>query len=102
MIETIFASLPDSYLSGDVNKPLVFYFSIGDVKKTVYLDEQSCKVDNGRSVDNADCVCKTDETFFVSIWHDGYRPGMGDFLSGKIKSNDPALLQRFLKAFGQE
>ena len=102
MIETIFASLPDSFLPGAVNKPLVFYFSLGDVKKTVHLGEKSCKVDSGRTVDNADCVCKTDETFFISIWNDGYRPAMGDFLSGKIKSNNPTALQLFLKAFGKE
>ncbi|MGI9536140.1 MAG: hypothetical protein ACR2PB_03655 [Desulfocapsaceae bacterium] len=102
MIETIFSSLPDSYVPGVVDKPLVFYFSLGDFKKTVVVDGKSCTVENGRTVDNADCVCKTDETFFISIWNEGYRPGMGDFLSGKIKSNNPTALQLFLKAFGKE
>ena len=102
MIDTIFSSLPDSFVVGVFDKPLVYYFSLGATKKTVRVDAQSCTVEEGRTVEAADCVCKTDETFFVSIWNDGYRPSMGDFLSGKIKSNNPTALQLFLQAFGKQ
>lgn len=102
MIDTIFASLPESFVQGVVGDPVVYYFSLGEFKKTVRLTDQTCVVEDGRTVDNADCVCKTDEAFFGSIWNDGYRPAMGDFLSGKIKSNNPAALQLFLKAFGKD
>ncbi len=102
MIDSIFASLPDSFVPGAVKDPLVYYFSLGTTKKTVRVDTQGCTVEDGRTVDEADCVCKTDETFFVSIWNDGYRPTMGDFLSGKIKSNNPGALQLFLQAFGKQ
>jgi hypothetical protein len=101
VIETIFASLPGSYVTGVIDRDSVYYFSMGTVKKTVRLRRDGCVVENGRTVDNADCVCKTDESFFLSIWEDGYRPGMGDFMSGKIKSNNPAALQLFLRAFGK-
>ena len=101
MIETIFASLPGSDVTGVIDRDSVYYFSMGTVKKTVRLTRDGCVVENGRTVDNADCVCKTDESFFLSIWEDGYRPGMGDFMSGKIKSNNPAALQLFLRAFGK-
>ena len=101
MIETIFASLPGSYVTGVIDRDSVYYFSMGTVKKTVRLTRDGCVVENGRTVDNADCVCKTDESFFLSIREDGYRPGMGDFMSGKIKSNNPAALQLFLRAFGK-
>lgn len=101
MIETIFASLPGSYVTGVIDRDTVYYFSMGPVKKTVRLTKDGCVVENGRTVDNADCVCKTDEAFFLSIWEDGYRPGMGDFMSGKIKSNNPSALQLFLRAFGK-
>ncbi len=30
---------------------------------------------------------------------DGYTPGAFDFLRGKVKSNDPTLLQELKKAF---
>lgn len=102
MIDIIFASLPDSFVTGVLSEPLVYYFSVGETKKTVRLDSENCVVEDGRTVDEADCVCKTDESFFLSIWNDGYRPGMGDFLSGKIKSNNPTALQLFLKAFGKD
>jgi hypothetical protein len=102
MIDSIFTSLPESYIGSVIDRPLVFYFSLGDTKKTVRLTHSSCLVEEGKTVDTADCVCKTDADFFAAIWNDGYRPGMGDFLSGKIKSNDPSALQLFLKAFGKD
>lgn len=102
MIDNIFAAMPDSFVTGVVDKPMVYYFSLGQSKKTVHLTGDRCTVDEGRTVDNADCVCKTDGDFFISIWNDGYRPAMGDFLSGKIKSNNPGALQLFLKAFGKD
>ncbi|MBT8354119.1 MAG: hypothetical protein KJO60_06335 [Desulfofustis sp.] len=102
MIDTIFTSLPDAFVPGVVEEPLVYYFSLGATKKTVRVDVQSCIVEEGRTVDEADCVCKTEESFFMSIWNDGYRPSMGDFLSGKIKSNNPTALQLFLQAFGKQ
>ncbi len=102
MIDAIFASLPDSFVPGAVQETLVYYFSLGATKKTVRLDAQKCTVEDGRTVEQADCVCKTDESFFVTIWNDGYRPSMGDFMSGKIKSNNPGALQLFLQAFGKQ
>lgn len=93
--------MPGSFVSGVVDKETTYYFSLGECKKTVRLFADGCVVEDGRTVDDADCVCKTDETFFLSIWEDGYRPGMGDFMSGKIKSNNPSALQLFLQAFGK-
>jgi len=102
MVETIFSSLPEMFIKGTVTEPTVYYFSLGDVKKTVHLSDQACVVDNGRTVDDADCVCKTDQIFFMSVWNDGYRPAMGNFLSDKIKSNNPSALQLFWEAFGKQ
>lgn len=93
--------MPGSFVSGVVDKETAYYFSLGEFKKTVRLSADGCVVEDGRTVDDADCVCKTDETFFLSIWEDGYRPGMGDFMSGKIKSNNPSALHLFLQAFGK-
>lgn len=101
MIDNIFASLPDAFVAGVVETDTVYYFSLGEYKKTVRLSASGCVVEDGRTVDDADCVCKTDAVFFRTIWEDGYRPGMGDFMSGKIKSNNPAALQLFLQAFGK-
>ena len=79
-----------------------YYFSLDDVKKTVLLSPDKCTVEDGKTVDNADCVCKTSADFFMKIWQDGYRPGLKDFMSGTIKSNNPNELKKFLAAFGKD
>ena len=102
MIETIFSGLEDSYSSGVIDAETRFYFSIDDIKKTVVLTPDACRVENGKTIEEVDCVCKTGSEFFLKIWNDGYRPGMGDFMSGKIKSNNPLTLKDFLAAFGKD
>ena len=101
MVEEIFADLEQHYQAGRVHQPVTFYFSIGAVKRTVFLQQDACRVEVGRTLDQADCVCKMEDDFFVKIWNEGYRPGLKDFLSGAIKSNDPQLLNLFLVAFGK-
>lgn len=102
MVERIFESLADEFVAGSAGSETSYYFSLGDIRKTVRLAPDRCLVDDGRTVEQADCVCKTSTEFFEKIWNEGYRPGVGDFLSGKIKSNDPTALQNFLKCFGKE
>ncbi|MSN27261.1 MAG: hypothetical protein GJV46_15525 [Geobacter sp.] len=101
MPESIFKSLQDSYHKGVFGVPTIFYFSVDDIKKTVTLDEEGCSVQNGKTVDDADCICKTSAAMFNKIWNEGYRPGIMDFMGGAIKSNAPQLLQQFLSAFGK-
>lgn len=102
MIEAIFSGLAEVFVPQAINKPTTFYFSLGDFKKTVQLTPESCTVSDGKVVDNADCVCKTSPEFFLKIWEEGYRPGMKDFMTGTIKSNNPTALQDFLRSFGKE
>lgn len=101
MLETIFTKLPESFIAGTFSKPTSFYFSLGDIKKSVQCSTDSCTVTDGRSVENADCVCKTSQEFFLKIWEENYRPGMKDFMTGTIKSNNPNALQDFLRCFGK-
>ena len=101
MLDPIFAGLQDSFVAGVFSKPTSFYFSLGDVKKTVQFTADSCAVSDGKTVENADCVCKTSPEFFLKIWQDDYRPGMKDFMGGTIKSNSPSSLLEFLKSFGK-
>jgi len=97
----IFDTLQDSYQKGVFSIPTVFYFSVDDVKKTVTLSDEGCTIQDGKTVEEADCVCKTSGEMFNRIWNEGYRPGIMDFMGGKIKSNAPQLLQQFLEAFGK-
>jgi len=101
MFEDIFKTLQGSYQKGVFNVPTTFYFSIDDTKKTLTLDENGCKIEDGKTVEEADCVCKTSSEMFNRIWNEGYRPGIMDFMGGAIKSNAPQLLQQLMTAFGK-
>ncbi len=101
MQEEIFSTLQQQYQKGIFTVPTTFYFSIDDIKKTVTLEADGCTVEEGKSVEEADCVCKTSGEMFSRIWNDGYRPGIMDFMGGAIRSNDPQLLQQLLTAFGK-
>lgn len=101
MVDNVFTELPDIYNPAAVSSAVSYYFSLGDVKKTVKLTPESCVVEDGKTLENADCVCKTSEEFFLKIWDEGYRPGLKDFMSGTIKSNNPDKLKTFLTAFGK-
>lgn len=102
MLEEIFNRLPEAFVPGAVDTPVSFYFTLGETKRTVHVSPDACKVETGKTVDNADCVCKTSPEFFLRIWQDDYRPGMKDFFSGTIKSNNPGALQSFLRCFGKK
>ena len=91
--------MPEKYQAGKVDEKITYYFSIDDNRKTVILEPDKCTVKNGKIVENADCVCKTSEEFFLKVWDEGYTPGLVDFLSGKIKSNNPEALKKFIGAF---
>lgn len=102
MLDAIFAGLSDSFVAGSFTKETSFYFSLGELKKTVQCTSEGCTVSDGRTVEQADCVCKTSPEFFLKIWDENYRPGMKDFMTGTIKSNNPNALQEFLRGFGKE
>lgn len=101
MVVDIFSAMSADFQAGVAKQPLSFYFSIGEVKQTVFLTPESCKILPGKQTDTADCVCKMGEDLFVRIWQEGYQPGLKDFLTGAIKSNDPEALKTFLAAFGK-
>ena len=101
MQEEIFSAMQHQYQKGVFTVPTTFYFSIDDTKKTVTLDSEGCTVEEGKTVAEADCICKTSAEMFGRIWNDGFRPGIMDFMGGAIKSNDPQLLQQLLVAFGK-
>lgn len=101
-LESIFSALPQSFVTGVVSEPVSYYFSLGETRKTVELNPQSCTVTDGKILERADCVCKTSQEFFLRIWNENYRPGLKDFLSGTIKSNNPEGLKVFLKCFGKD
>lgn len=101
MIDGIFNAMASRYNKGEFTEKTVFYFTIDDIKKTLILTPESCIIEEGKTVETADCFCKTNKELFLKIANDGYQPGLREFMSGQIKSNAPFLLQQFLGAFSK-
>jgi len=90
------------YRSGLVAEPTTYYLSLGDgpgEKWTATLTSTTCEMVQGR-VGDANCVLKMPADMFMRMVNGRYRPGAMDFLSGKIKTNDVALLLKLQQAFG--
>lgn len=99
-LDEIFAAMRERFKPGVADKRLSFYFSLGEgAKYTVFVDAQAVDVQTGRTTERADCVLKTDPAMFQKMVLEGYEPGVMEFMSGKVKSNDPFLLKTFKACF---
>jgi long-chain acyl-CoA synthetase len=100
---TLFAELESKFKPGVVPKPLSFYFTLGGdplAKWTVKVDASSCEIRPGKPEGTAaDCVLKTSPEIFAKIVREAYTPGVAEFLSGAVKSNDVELLLTFQRVF---
>jgi long-chain acyl-CoA synthetase len=103
---TLFAELETKFDSAAVEKPVSFYFTLGDdanAKWTVVVTKDKCEVRPGKPAGGtADCVLKTSADIFTKIVREAYTPGPAEFISGAIKSNDVSLLMTFQKVFRLE
>ena len=97
-VATIFEGLCERFQKGKLDKAMTFYFSLDDEKWTVTLTPDSCSAKAGKTED-ADCFFKASKQMFLDVWNGDHVPGAGDFLTGKIKSNNPMLLKDFIAAF---
>ncbi|HVH97714.1 MAG TPA: lysophospholipid acyltransferase family protein, partial [Enhygromyxa sp.] len=100
-ITILFEDLQGRFVPGAVDKPTTFYFSLGeaaDGKWTLELRPELANFKPGKS-GAADCVLKTSVEIFEKIVRESYTPSIAEFMAGKIKTNDPGLLQVFQRAF---
>ncbi len=96
----VFETLQGMFVPGKVQTARTFYFSIGDDDKwTVALSRDACKVTPGKPEKDADCFFKASTEMFLDVWNGRYTPGLKDFMTGTIKSNNPMLLKEFIEAF---
>src|SRR5262245_47170644 len=99
-ISKIFEGLPQRFQKDKVKTARTFYFSLGDEEKwTVGLTPQQCTVTPGKPAEDADCFFKSSEGLFLEVWAGRHTPGIKDFMTGAIKSNNPILLKEFVEAF---
>jgi len=98
-VEAIFKGLCKRFNKANVTAERSYYFSLGeDEKWTVRLTKDKCEVRKGKN-DEADCFFKGPAELFLDVWNGRHELGAMDFLSGKVKSNNPVLLKDFVKAF---
>ena len=99
----LFDELEKRFVPGAIEDPCSFYFTLGtepEAKWTVRVTKSDCSVVLGKPESGtADCVLKTSAELFTRIVREGYTPGVPEFMSGAIKSNDVTLLETFQKAF---
>ncbi len=96
-----FEQFKQRFKPGVIKEPTTFYFSLGDApdqKWVLKADADSCEVSRGKA-DDADCFLKTSEELFLKLIRGQWKPGVMDFMRGKIKSNDPTKLQLLKDAF---
>ena len=91
-------SFPQRFLPGKVDRPLTYYFSIGDDKYTLKVTPTECTLTPGKT-EGADCVVKADPAVFEALVLKGKMPGPLDIARGKFKTNDPGLLMKLKEAF---
>ena len=98
-VAKVFGTLPTLFRKGAVKTPRTFYFSLDeDEKWTVALSPEQCEVREGKT-ENADCFFKASAQMFLDVWNGKHTPGVKDFMTGAIKSNNPMLLREFIEAF---
>ena len=99
-IARIFQGLPKRFQQGAHTETRTYYFSLDDDEKwTVVLDGAKCEVKEGKPAQDADCFFKSSKQMFLDVWNGKHTPSITDFMTGKIKSNNPMLLKEFVAAF---
>ena len=98
-LQAAFDELSSRFEAGKVDEPIVFYFSIGEEKWTMTIEPDGVHVQEGK-IENADVFLKTDKERFLKMLKGEYMPGAMDFMSGKVKSNDPFKLKVLREVFG--
>ena len=98
----IFNGLHERFKVNQIQEDTTFYFSLGEEsgeKWTVTVGPERCEVKEGKQMEQADCFLKTSADLFIKMMEGTYQPGITDFMSGKVKSNDPMKLKLLLKVF---
>jgi len=93
-LEEVFADLQTRYEPGVIAAATTFYFSLGDAagqKWVVRLTPEAMHAEPG-TTDEADVYLKMAEERFLKLIRGEWTPGIADFMTGKVESNDPTKL----------
>lgn len=98
-LQGVFDELRKRFVPGAIERPISYYFSLGDERWTVHASGVRLEVAKGKTVAQADCVLKTSPQNFEKIVREAWVPQTKDFLSGNLKTNNVAHLLALQKIF---
>jgi hypothetical protein len=101
-VEQIFVEVEKSFKKNTFKEKKFFFFNVEGIEKTITIDSNGFVVEDGKTVENPDCQCEIKREILEKVWYENYKPSFIDFISGKIRANDPYLLKEFMKAFGRQ
>ncbi|MEZ0227264.1 MAG: hypothetical protein ACAI25_01455 [Planctomycetota bacterium] len=102
-LKKTFEEMQKRFKPNTLDKDQTVYFSLGEgpgMKYTMWIGPSKCEIKEGKGVENADNFIKTSADLFVQMIAGKYKPGVMDFMRGKISAKDPMALQGLFKAFG--
>jgi len=99
LAEAVFAELPRRFDPSLLERPLTWYFTLGEAKYTVEATAEGATVKPGRPSGSADCVVKTSVHVFARMVREAYVPEPEEFIAGTIKTSDIPLLIEFSRVF---
>jgi hypothetical protein len=101
-LQKLFAEVEKNFKKNTFKEKKIFYFNIEGIEKSVIVDSSGFKVEDGKIVEVPDCQCEIKKELLEKIWYEDYKPSFIDFVSGKVRTNNPYLLREFMKAFGRK
>ena len=100
-VTRVFHALPSMFKKGVAQRDISYYFTVDEEDWTVLVGPDTCEVKEGKAVEKADCFLKTSTEIFLGTVKGEYTPSFMDLMKGKIKTNNPVLLQTFKDIFGE-
>lgn len=98
-IEEIFKGLTRRFNRANVRAERTYHFELGaDENWTVRLTREKCHIARGDG-EGADVYFKGPAQLFLDVWNGRHELGPADFLTGRVKSNNPLALRDFVAAF---
>jgi hypothetical protein len=97
--ESLFGILGQRFRPGRATKTIVYHFCIDDRDWTLIVSSEAFEVLDGKPP-APDCYLKTTSEILIGTVRGEYTPSFSDFLSGKIRSNNPQVLLTLKSVFG--
>ena len=99
--DSLFGILGQKFRAGKTTKTIVYHFCIDDRDWTLVVSSEAFQVLDGKPA-TPDCYLKTTSEIIIGTVRGEYKLSFADFLSGKIRSNNPQLLLTLREVFSGE